>query len=466
MTNFGRFVPRRALVAALTTLAVFAVLALPSIAMAGESNVFTDAVAKGPVAAGVAAFFGGLAVNLTPCVYPLIVITTAVFGAKQAKSRLHAASLSTAYVAGICVLYTTILVATAILGGTFGAMLSNRWVICAISAIFVALALSMFGLFDLTLPESVMQRISGVGGVGYGGAFMLGLVSGLIAAPCSGPVTIGMMTWIGKSGSVGLGALVGFAFSLGLGLPTWFVGTFAASLPKGGKWMVWVKSFFGCVLLGVALYFLKDAFPQLAGPAKHESKFIAISAFVCILGIALGSVHVNWDDGGIGTKVRKTLGIAFTVAGGFLAIASLEKPREATAEELADALKAQKVTDDPQKPQRILEWITDEEKAVSAAKEEKRPLMLDFRADWCGACKELERETFSDARVKVAAGNFVAVRVDATNEDDPKIAAIQKKYDVKNLPTVLIIDSDGKERKRINEFVKPDEFLTVIKDVD
>lgn len=463
MTLADRSPVARRMLAALTFLTLIVV---PSLAFADE-DAFTSAMAKGPVFAGLAAFLGGLSINLTPCVYPLIVITTAVFGAKQAKSRGQAASLSTAYVAGIAVLYTLLLVVTALLGGTFGAVLQNRWVIVGIASIFVALAASMFGAFELTLPESVMQRLSGVGGVGYGGAFSLGLVSGLIAAPCSGPVTIGMMAWIGKTGNVGLGAIVGFTFALGLGLPTWVVGTFAASLPKGGKWMVWVKSFFGCTLLGVALFFLKDAFPVLASPAKHETTFILIAAAVCLVGLAMGAVHVNWDDGGVPTKARKAIGIVATVLGGFMVVAAMEKPKEASAEDIAKAIEQQKKTNkDSSKPVHLLEWLSDEEKAVTVSKAEKRPLMLDFRADWCGACKELEKETFSDANVKVAAGNFVAVRVDATNEDDPKITALTKKYDVKGLPTVVIIDSTGKERKRFNEFVKPDAFLAAIHDVD
>ncbi len=462
MTMFDRSSVRRRLVA---VLAFLSFLVVPSLALASDDT-FTNALGKGPLVAGLALFFGGLAINLTPCVYPLIVITTAVFGAKQAKSRLHAASLSTAYVGGIVVLYTALLVITALLGGTFGAILQNRWVIVGISSIFIVLAASMFGAFELTLPESVMQRLSGVGGVGYGGAFTLGLVSGLIAAPCSGPVTIGMMTYIGKSGNVGLGALVGFTFSLGLGLPTWVVGTFAASLPKGGKWMVWVKSFFGCVLLGVALWFLKDAFPQLASPAKRENTFMLLAAGVCLAGLALGSVHVNWDDGGTFTKVRKALGIVMTVAGGFLLFASLDKAKEATAEDLAKAIDDAKKAAPDSKPIHVLEWLSDEEQAVHLSKDEKRPLMLDFRADWCGACKELEKDTFSDAKVKVAAGNFVAVRVDLTNDEDPKNDALKKKYNVQGLPAVVIIDSAGKERTRILEFVKPEAFLTAIHDIN
>ena len=191
----------------------------------------------------------------------MIAITVSVFGARESKSRLHAMGLSTAFVLGISAMFTPLGVVAGYTGSLFGSALSNPWVLALVAVVFLTLAASMFGAFEFVLPAFVTNRLAQLGGIGYGGAFLLGLVSGLIAAPCTGPVLTGILLWIGKTKSAGLGAAALFAFSLGLGLPFWLVGAFAVSLPKGGAWMVSIKSFFGIVLSVAALYFLKMPSP-------------------------------------------------------------------------------------------------------------------------------------------------------------------------------------------------------------
>ncbi|HTJ82486.1 MAG TPA: cytochrome c biogenesis protein CcdA, partial [Polyangiaceae bacterium] len=438
--------------------------AMPSVAFADDGGEFGKALQQGVWKAALVSFGAGFLTSLTPCVYPMIAITVSVFGAKQAKSRGQAMALSSAFVAGMVVLFTTMFVVVSLTGGVFGTVLQNRWVIVGIATVFVVMAASMFGAFELTLPDSVMQRLSSVGGVGYGGAFTLGLVSGLVAAPCSGPVLISMMAAVTQAQSVGLGVTFGLSYALGLGVLFWMVGTFAAALPKGGRWMVWVKSFFGIVMLTLALYYLKNAFPVLAEHAKHTSMVLAIAVIIALVGLGLGAVHVNWDDGGVPTKVRKGLGIAATVAGAFWFFAALDKPAEVSAEELQKV--AAEVGKDSTEPVRILEFIkNDEGKAIEQAKAENRPLLIDFGAEWCGACKELEKHTFADPEVKVKAGRFVAVRIDATDGDDPRVAALMEKYKVKGLPQVIVLDSEGNEAKRISQFVEAKEFLAMIEPV-
>jgi thiol:disulfide interchange protein DsbD len=349
---------------------------IPAAAFAADEDLFTRWVKKGPAFGGVAAFLGGLGVSLTPCVYPMIAITVSVFGAREAKSRSQAMLLSTSFVLGIVALFTPMLVGAALTGSLFGSLLANKWVIVALVIVFVAMAASMFGAFDLTLPESMMQRLATVGGIGYGGAFLLGMVSGVVAAPCTGPVLTGILLWIGQSRSVLLGTIVGAAFSIGLGIPFWLVGTFAISLPKGGKWMLGVKSFFGIVMLVVALYFLKNAFPALKNLARPDATFMLIALAILAGGVALGAVHLAWDDGGIGVKIRKGLGIAMSVVGGALFWTSCDLPRGS------------------------LEWLHSEPEASTLATSEKRPMIVDFTAEWCGACKEIAKETFSDPRVQ------------------------------------------------------------------
>jgi len=440
------------LVLALAVLA--SVVLLSSSALAEEPDRFTKALAEGPLFAGLAAFAGGLLTAATPCVYPMIAITVSIFGARQATSRRQAMLLSTCFVLGIVCLFTPMLVGAALTGSLFGTLLANKWVILGIVAIFVALSASMFGAFEMVLPESMMQRLSAVGGIGYGGAFLLGLVSGIVAAPCTGPVLTGILLWIGKSQNVVLGSIVGAMFALGLGVPFWLVGTFAMALPKGGKWMLGVKSFFGIVMLVVALYFLKNAFPGLKALARPDTIFKLAAGVAVAVGLALGAVHVNWDEGVV-AKLRKGLGIAMAVVGGFLLWTSFDLPTdEAIAAEAQAA------------GQKVLTWEHAEEAAVTKARTEKRPLMVDFTADWCGACKEFAKHTFSDPRVMAKAANFVAVKVDATDDEDPQVNKVKDKYKVVGLPTVVIYDSSGQERKRFNEFVGPDVFLAAIEGIN
>lgn len=437
-------------------LLALASLLTPLVAFGQEANEFDAALEVGVGQAALVSFVAGFLTSLTPCVYPMIAITVSVFGAKQAKSRGEAMMLSTAFVAGMVVLFTVMFVGVALGGGVFGSVLQNRWVIVGIAAVFVAMAASMFGAFELTLPDSMMQRISGMGGVGFGGAFSLGLVSGLVAAPCSGPVLISMMAAVATKHSAALGVTFGLSYAMGLGLLFWFVGTFAAALPKGGKWMVWVKSFFGIVMLVLAFYYLKNAFPALAEFAKHETKFLAIAAGLAVFGILLGAVHKNWDEGNV-ARVRKALGIVASVAGGFLFWAAIEKPKEASAEDIAQVQKELEAKGEKIWP--AFQFVYDEEKGVAQARDEKRPMIIDFGATWCGACKELDKHTFSDAEFKAKAGRFVGVKIDATNEEDPKVVALTKKYEVKGLPTVVVLDSEGKEAKRFTEFVDAKKFL-------
>jgi len=452
---------RRAAPRLLPLALALAVALLPAIALAEQQSddMFTRALARGPLLAGLAALAGGFLVSLTPCVYPMIAITVSIFGAREAGSRREAMLLSTSFVGGIVALFTPMLVGAAMTGGIFGAALSNKWVVTTIAVVFIAMAFSMFGAFEMVLPESLMGRLQTVGGIGYGGAFLLGLVSGVVAAPCTGPVLTGILLWIGKTQSIALGAVVGAAFSIGLGIPFWLVGTFAVSLPKSGKWMTWVKSFFGVVLLVVAHNNLKNAWPVLARGARHEVTFFGIMAGLVAVGLLLGAVHLDWGDGGLGVKLRKGAGIAITVVSASLLWAGWEKA-PALPEARADT--AQPGAEN--KP--LLTWLHSESEAVTKAKAEKKPLIVDFTAEWCKACNQLSRDTFADPRVMEKAGGFVAVKVDATSDEDPQVDAVKNKYGVKGLPTVVIYDSTGKERGRINEFIGPEKFLKMIEGVE
>lgn len=412
-------------------------------AQAAQPDAFTRALSKGPLYAGLAALAGGLLVSLTPCVYPMVAVTVSVFGAREVKSRSQGAFLSAAFVLGIVAMFVPLGVVAGLTGSMFGSVLQNRWVVVGISLLFIAMAASMFGAFELALPSSLTNRLATMGGIGFKGAFALGLACGLIASPCTGPVLTGILTWIAKTQSAALGALAMGAFALGLGAPFFVVGTFAVQLPKSGRWMIHVKSVLGIVLLIVAFYFLSTKFPLLARYASPSARFLAISGVAVLVGLALGAVHRSFDEPGAAVKFAKGFGIAFASVGGFLLVVGATKPA------------------------RTLSWEhVPVEVARQQAQREQRPLLVDFSAQWCGACKELDKRTFSHPDVSREAGRFVAVRVDATDEDDPTVESTLEHFSIKGLPTVLVFDSSGKEAIRYNDFVAPDKFLEAIKKVN
>lgn len=418
-------------------------LLVPASAFAAPDDAFTRALAKGPLYAALAALVGGLAVSLTPCVYPMVAVTVSVFGAKQAKSRSEGVLLSLAFVLGICGMFVPMGVVAGMTGSFFSAVLQNRWVVVGISGVFLLMAASMFGAFELTLPSSLNNKLAEMGGIGKKGAFVLGLVCGLIAAPCTGPVLTGILAWIASTQSAALGALAMGAFSLGLGAPFFVVGAFAVQLPKSGHWMVHVKSGLGIVLVVVALYFLNNSFGFANRLVSSSLPFIGGALGAVLVGLLLGAVHREFGEPGVGVKAAKGTGIALVSLGALAAILGFIKPAEALAWEKKDI-----------------------DGALARAATDKRPLIVDFTAAWCAACKELDKQTFSEPRVGQELGRFVAVKVDATNNDDPKVEALLARYKVVGLPTVVLFDSRGKEAVRFNDFVPPDEFLKSVQLVD
>jgi thiol:disulfide interchange protein DsbD len=406
-------------------------------------DAFTEALSRGPVYAALAALVGGFGVSLTGCVYPMIAVTVSVFGAKQAKSRWEGTALSAVFVLGIIAMMVPLGLAAALSGSIFGSVLQSRFVVVVMALLFLAMAASMLGAFEMALPSGLTNRLAMVGGAGYKGAFLLGLVCALIATPCTGPVLTGILTWIAKTRSVPLGVLAMTAFGLGLGVPFFAVGAFAVQLPKSGHWMVHVKSAFAIVLIVVALYFLSTTFPVLGAPFRPSTALWLGAAVLVVGGVLLGAVTREFAEPGIGPKFRKGVGLVLVCGGAFAAVMGVLKPSASLAWEKGDV-----------------------ESARARALRENRPLLVDFTAAWCFSCKELEKLTFSEKAVGSELGRFVAVKVDATHNDDPAVVATMDRYRVRGLPTVLVFDSKGKELLRFTEFVPPERFLPAIQRVD
>jgi thiol:disulfide interchange protein DsbD len=423
----------------------------PARAAPAADGGFSDALSTGLPYATLAAFVSGLLVSLTPCVYPMIAVTVSVFGARNVQSRAQGFLLSAAFVGGIVATFVPLGVLAGLTGSVFGSVLSSPWVIVSLSVVFLALAASMFGAFDLDLPSKLKHRLSTAGGSGFWGALVLGMICGPIAAPCTGPFLTGILAWITKTQSAGQGAVLMAAFAVGLGVPFFVVGTFALQLPKSGRWMLHIKSLLGLLLIVVALYFLSSAYPVLTTYAQASAPFRLACLVAIALGLALGAVHKPFEGSSPGGRVSKVMAIVFTAGGVFLVMMSWMKPEHTLAWEPS--------------PTRLAEGPLTVA-ARQKAREASRPLLVDFTATWCVACKEMDKETFADQRVRQEAARFVALRVDVTDDEDPRVKATTSEHAVSGLPTVILFGSDGAEAQRFNSKIQAEEFLAALERVN
>ena len=449
-------------------LAVFAVvLLLPGVAHAdagsgSDTGTFARYASRGPFLAMGISFAIGVVSALTPCVFPMIPITVSIFGATGSSSRGRGAALSGTFVLGIAALFTPLGVVSALSGKLLGSALSNHYVVIGLAILFGTLASSMFGAFEMTLPANLNNKLSTVGGVGFKGAFVLGLVMGLIAAPCTGPFMTGLVAYIATTHDVALGSLSMFSFALGLGVLFFVAGTFAVSLPKGGAWMLGIKWASGVVLAYMALAYLRDGFPAIHQAVATPSVTVgAIAGVLLVIGLSLGIVHVLAERRRSPiahlSKPMKLASILPAVVGAFLFLTW----RDAHEADTSVAMAAAGAGGDSHP----IAWKNKEDTVIAEATQTKKPVIIDFGATWCAACKELDARTWPDPRVQEAAGRFVGLKIDATDDDDPEVKRLEAKYKVLGLPTVVVLGSDGSEKLRYNEFVPPEQLAAAVKDV-
>jgi thiol:disulfide interchange protein DsbD len=365
-------------------------------------------------------FAGGLALNLTPCVYPVIPLTVSFFGGQAKGESRRVFGLAALYVLGMATTYSALGVAAGLSGKLFGAALQSPWVLALTAAVLVALALSMFGLYDIRMPTSLMQKAGAR--TGRAGAYAMGLLVGVVAAPCVGPFVLGLLAFVAARQNALLGFLFFFVLSLGLGLPYLFLAAFSGSiarLPRAGEWMEGIKSVFGWVLLAMAAYFLRTAMPRPAGDW--------ILPAVLVIGAAVLALR--------GAKLKPAARAAAAVV--FLAAAIFFVPRGASASP---------------------EWRPYDEAAVAGS---GRPAVVDFSAAWCLPCRELDEKTFSDARVRRQLEKRALFKADMTRSASPEVVALSQKYSILGVPTIVFLDASGAERAelRLVGFEEPDAFL-------
>ncbi len=403
----------------------------------------------------------GLGTALTPCVYPLIPITLGIFGAKNT-TPVKGFLLASAYVAGMVVLYATLGTAFAYFGVVAGAAFQSPFVMGFVAVFCIIMALSMFGAFEIALPGNLQTKLSQVGGAGFKGAFMMGLVAGIIAAPCTGPVLSVILTVIAQDGDIAKGAVHMIFYGLGIGIPFLILGTFSSGImkmPKSGPWMETVKSIFGVAMLVAGVYYLQFA----VSPISAFIKWLAMSPIwmfvgLSIIGVAIGALHLSFKYVSTTEKLRKGFGVALLSIGLMGIMGSLlNEPAGATHTDAHEG------------------WLTfgKEEgaagqfnKVLTRAKDQGQPVMVDFFADWCVACKELDKYTYVDTSVQKELERFQAIKIDATGESTD-LTKLQKEYRVVGLPTVLFFDSTGRllKDKTVTGFIEAPEMLQILKAV-
>lgn len=420
-------------------------------------------------------WLGGLLTAMTPCVYPLIPITVSVFGARKDTSRGKAVLLTSAYIVGMGVVFSILGVLAAVTGAAFGSVLGNPWVVAGLAVFLVVLAASMFGAFELALPSGLTQRLSSVGGSGYAGALLMGAASGFLAAPCTGPVLTGLLAFIAQTQSIALGASLLFVYALGIGAPFFLIGVFAIKLPKGGVWMEWVKSVLGISLLALAALYIRDAVPALRMASAALADEVghvpgaALAAILTAFGVLLGAIHLSFKAKG-SEILLKAAGVTAVVVAILLRVAALNETSSGALWARLGWVDAPAVPTElvwhHQFPAANVTAVAQFEEFLSRARAEGKPVMIDFYADWCAACKELDRETYVAPVVVTEANRFVNIKVDGTNEDDA-IMELYDRFGVQGLPTVAFVDSEGKvlQDPRVTGFLKPDKFLVELQKV-
>lgn len=390
-----------------------------------------------------AAFGFGLAAALTPCVYPMIAITMAIIGAKGG-GKARGLALSAALVAGMAVTYTALGVVAAVTHAAFGAMAQSPWFLVPVSILFALFALSLFGAFEFSLPEGLHSRLQSGPRSGLAGAFAMGLVLGPIAAPCVSPFLGTVLVAIAQDGRVLLGAALLFTFALGMGVLFMAVGTFSSALPRSGEWLVRVKQFMGLVVLGFAVWNVRLIVPAWLLYALWSLTLLLAAPILGAFRPA-GSLAAGFSKGLGFLALALGLGLGLRGVEAGLGLGLLPGPG-GPPQSVAGAPRG---------------WLEqDLETALAQAKAGGKPVLVDTYADWCAQCKDLDEQTWPDPQLSAwIRDNAVAVRIDTYKVRKD----LGSKLGILSYPTVILLDGDGRELRRLLGFQKPTEMLKFLK---
>ncbi len=450
------------------TLPATAAAALPQATAAAPSAAESDTSKIARVLKGgsfwavVATFFGfGLLLALTPCVFPMIPILSGIIaGQSRTMTKTHGFLLSLAYVLGMAITYALAGVAAALSGTLISNALQNPWALGIGAGVFVLLALSMFGFFELQLPSFIQSKFSDASnrmkGGSFAGVFVMGVLSAVIVGPCVAPPLAAALAFIAQTGNTALGGIALFVLALGMGVPLLLVGVSAgALLPKAGGWMNAVKNFFGVLMLAIAIYLIAPVLPAWVGMLLWALLLIAAAIYLHALD-PLPVQASGWK------RLWKGLGVALLIGGLALLLGMLAGSRD-LLQPLGIFKGGVGGTVQAAEPHGLafdrVKNVAELDARLAAAKAEGRAVMLDFYADWCVSCKEMERFTFTDPRVAARLKNVLLLQADVTaNSDADK--ALLKRFKLFGPPGLIFWTADGAQSGyTVIGFENPEKFL-------
>ena len=413
-----------------------------------EQHQLADMLKSDSVWLTLAAFFvGGLLLSFTPCVFPMYPILTGIIvGQGDKLSTKKAFTLSFFYGQGMAVTYTILGIVVAIAGAQFQAMFQHPVVLIALSVLFIFLALSMFGVFNLALPSSWQNKLNQVSssqkGGSYVGVLVMGAISGLVASPCTTAPLTGALLYISQSGDILLGASALYALSLGMGLPLLILGSSGGKLlPKAGNWMNVIKNIFGLLLLAVPIFLLERFLPVLV---------IDVMWIVLVLATAGYFYTVNQDS-------AKTFGFGLRSIIIFLTFFLGANKAYQLVYPTAQISVSQQTQ---QHGFEHVKNLTEMNQAIAKANAEGKTVMVDLYADWCVACKEFEEYTFFEANVQSALADSVLLQIDLTDTGSTDSVELMSHFEIFGLPSILFFDKSGNEltQRRVTGFMGADDF--------
>ncbi len=396
----------------------------------GAGQFFEQSLSQGWGFALLVVFLAGILTSFTPCIFPMIPITLAVLGARsEGRSRGSQFLLSLSYVLGIASTYSVLGLIAASTGSLFGSLLGHPAFAVFLFLLFVTLGMSMFGLFEIQAPAIIRNRMSlhKTKG-GFAGAFFTGQVSGLLASPCVGPVLVAILAWVAQSQDLWAGFVLLFVFAFGMGQIFLVLGMLGQTkiLPRSGPWMNFVKFIFGCAMFALALFYIR--------PIVLPSAF---NILVGLLMVYVSIYHNTFSKPEAWSKkivLIKAFLVGLFVFGFAMALQGL------FPKQFQDLGLSKKVSESP------MEWEVYSEEKLEAAIAAKKAVIIDFNAEWCVACKEMEMFTFVDEGVVTLGREFVLLKFDATRTS-PELRRLQSRYGVTGLPWFVFYDSKGTYRE-------------------